>query len=232
MKKIWSTLDFFRKLLLTTQVQYRTASFVDRFSVAVFSSQTLPVKQKTHLAVRWKSLFSTRQHPLILCSGGLLLSFWHSFVGLGTISNIHNSWSVGNSIFFIDKNSPAIFFSTISWWKQGEKTKTTLFAADNSAEDQTGPTGTAEFQLTQASLLGHPHGHSAEATSVGSKGQDFKQVLPSSMTCPEEFKQKQKLASLFKLTGLRESKTLWPWGTKVKFIFHVRRGEMAPRQQK
>lgn len=87
--------------------------------------------------------------------------------------------------FLIDKNSPAISFSTISV-EARRKTKTTLFAAENSAEeDQTGPTGTAEFQLTQASLLGHPHGHSVAATSVGSKGQNLKQVLLSSVTCPE-----------------------------------------------
>lgn len=58
--------------------------------------------------------------------------------------------------------------------KQGEKIKTNLFAADNSAEeDQLGPTEAAKLQLTHALLLSHPHGHSAEATSVGNKGQNL-----------------------------------------------------------
>lgn len=56
-----------------------------------------------------------------------------------------------------------------------EKKKTNLSAADNSAEeDQTGATEAAKLQLTQAPLPGHPHGHSAETTSMGSKGQKWK----------------------------------------------------------
>lgn len=58
---------------------------------------------------------------------------------------------------------------------QEKKKKTNLSAADNSAEeDQTGATEAAKLQLTQAPLPGHPHGHSAETTSMGSKGQNWK----------------------------------------------------------
>lgn len=144
-----------------------------------------PVNQITHLAVRWRSLFSTRQQLLILCPGGYFSASEAPLLALAPLAIFIIADELEILFFFIDKNSLAISFCTIFWWKQGEKTKTTLFAADNSAEDQTGPTGTAEFQLTQASLLGHPHGHSAEATSVGSKGQNLKQVLLSNMTCPE-----------------------------------------------
>lgn len=58
---------------------------------------------------------------------------------------------------------------------QEKKKKTNLSAADNSAEeDQAGLTEVAKLQLTQAPLPGHPHGHSAETTSMGSKGQKWK----------------------------------------------------------
>lgn len=121
-----------------------------------------------------------------MCSGGYFSVSETPLLALAPLAIFIIADQLEILFFFIDKNSPAISFSTISWWKQGVKAKTTLFAADNSAEeDQTGPTGTAEFQLTQASLLGHPHGHSVEATSMGSKGQNLKQVLLSSMTCPE-----------------------------------------------
>lgn len=87
MKKIWSTLDFFRKLLLTTQVQYRTGHCIfcgQIFCCCVLKSNPPPVKQKTHLAVRFPVQHQATPSDFVFW--GLLLSFWNSFVGLGTIS--------------------------------------------------------------------------------------------------------------------------------------------------
>lgn len=58
-------------------------------------------------------------------------------------------------------------------------------------------------------MLGHPHGQSAEATSKGIEGQNWKQLDFGTISGIfwKQFKQQQMVAGLFKLKGLRESQT-------------------------
>lgn len=52
-----------------------------------------------------------------------------------------------------------------------KKNKTKTYLLQPILQRKKRPDSDAKLQLTQAPLLGHPHGHSAEATSEGIKGQ-------------------------------------------------------------
>lgn len=150
---------------------------MDGFSVAVFlKSKPPPDKQKTQPAVRWEVPVQHQATPsdfvfwvlLLLLSQFLKLFCWP----WQSLAIFLRADQLETFSFLKRQEFSCHLSSVISWWKQArrKKPKTNLLAADNSAEeDQIGPTEAAKLQLTQASSLHHPHGQSAEVTSVGTR---------------------------------------------------------------